>query len=121
MRLKTCLFKSSMFGHNAGRSIDRSADSTIAGGDALSWSLLSRLPQLGVGGKLKWFGYNVRMITANRLARYLTEAEGRPHPMGGQAIQKEAQCEDGGQDVGPHEGKHVSLGSREDQVDHFDD
>ena len=32
--------------------------------------------------RMKWFGYNLKLITANRLARYLTEAEGRPHPMG---------------------------------------
>ena len=46
-----------------------------------AWSSL-RSRGLGRVTRLKWFGYNLKLITANRLARYLTEAEGRPHPLG---------------------------------------
>jgi len=47
-----------------------------------SWSLLKITSGLSRRARMKWFGYNLKLITANRLARYLTEAEGRPHPMG---------------------------------------
>lgn len=46
-----------------------------------AWSSL-RARGLGRAAQLKWFAYNLKLITANRLARYLTEAEGRPHPLG---------------------------------------
>ena len=47
-----------------------------------SWSDLAAISGLGPTRRLRWFGYNLKLITANRLARDLTEAEGRRHPFG---------------------------------------
>lgn len=49
---------------------------------AASWSGLGSSSGVRGAARVKWFVYNLKLITANRFARYLTEVEGRRHPFG---------------------------------------